>query len=244
MLPFESQKCRLTSRYANRVHPITGAYEFHHGVDLVGIDTQSGDGEKIVAVHDGTVVRSRMVPRATDTGKTWTWGNYIAIQGTDGITIYYCHLNERLAQVGATVRAGDVIGIEGATGQATGVHLHFECRRGNAYVNAAEYLGIANAVGTYDGALLAIKDLARKNVINGPDYWEAHYEDIPYLSLLIVRSADKITKAGTPCADLETALAQLVKAGVCNTPDYWRNNADEVEHLPEFIRKVGGSVCR
>lgn len=242
MLPFESQKCRLTSRYANRIHPITGAYEFHHGVDLVGIDTQSGDGEKIIAVHDGTVVRSRMV--TSKSNATWQWGNYVAIQGTDGITIYYCHLKERLVQVGATVRAGDVIGIEGATGQATGVHLHFECRRGNAYVNAADYIGISNAVGTYDGALIAIDKLGKKKVIDSPDYWKKHYDDIPYLSLFIARSADRIEKAGTPCKDLETALAQLVKAGVINTPDYWRKNANKVDYLPEFIRKVGGSVCR
>lgn len=142
MLPFKSQKCRLTSRYAYRVHPITNKYQFHGGIDLVGVGS-----DQIVAVHDGTVVRSRIVTNKADA--TWQWGEYIAIQGTDGVTIYYCHLKERLVQVGAKVKAGDVIGIQGMTGLATGEHLHFETRRGGTRINAADYLGIKNEAGTY-----------------------------------------------------------------------------------------------
>lgn len=52
---------------------------------------------------------------------------------------------------GQRVRIGDQIGIEGATGQVTGQHLHFEVRRGSERVNAADYLGIPNEPGTYTG---------------------------------------------------------------------------------------------
>ena len=240
MLPFESQKCKLTSRYAYRTHPITGVYKFHPGIDLVGIDTTNGDGEKIVAVHDGTVARSRIVTDKSNA--TWEWGNYIAITGTDGVTIYYCHLQHRLVQAGTKVKAGDVIGIEGATGQATGVHLHFECRRGTTPIDPAEYLGIANAAGTYEGTKVAIEKLAKAKVINTPDYWNAHHGDVEYLDKLIIRAADKIKTAGAPSPNLEAALSRLVIAGVINTPDYWRANANKVQYLPELICKLGGSI--
>ena len=141
-IPYESQKCRLTSAYGYRVHPIHGWKHFHGGIDLVGVGS-----DKIVAVADGTVVRSRIVRDKSNA--TWEWGEYIAIQGTDGVTIYYCHMKERLVSVGAKVKAGDVIGIQGMTGQATGPHLHFECRRGASRINAAQYIGIANVAGTY-----------------------------------------------------------------------------------------------
>ena len=151
MLPFASQKCRLTSRYAYRIHPITGVRHFHGGVDLVGINTDQGIGTEVIAVRSGKVVRSRIVTDRNDA--TWQWGNYVAIAGDDGVTIYYCHLAQRNVKVGQRVNAGDCIGVEGSTGQSTGVHLHFETRRGATRINAADYLGIPNAAGTYTGTI-------------------------------------------------------------------------------------------
>ena len=150
ILPFASQKCRLTSRYAYRIHPITGVRHCHGGVDLVGINTDQGLGEEVIAVQSGKVVRSRIVTNKADA--TWQWGNYVAITGDDGVTIYYCHLAQRNVKVGQRVNAGDCIGVEGSTGQSTGKHLHFETRRGTNRINAADYLGIPNAAGTYTRA--------------------------------------------------------------------------------------------
>lgn len=237
MLPFKCQKCRLTSPYDWRIHPITKIREFHHGVDIVAVG-----GDEVVSVCDGRVVRSRMVLKENDTGNTWQWGNYIAIQGTDGNTIYYCHLAERFAVAGQTVRAGDVIGLQGATGQATGKHLHFEVRRGNEYVNAADYLGIDNKVGTYDEGYTAINKLAKIGVINSPDYWHQHYKDIAHLDTLLIRCADKIKESGKPCDALGVALDKLSKSGIINTPAYWEANAEKVKFLPDLIMKLGGSV--
>lgn len=142
MLPYKSQKCRLTSKFGYRIHPITNRREFHGGVDLVGVGS-----DEIVAVKGGTVVRSRIVTDKSNA--TWQWGNYVAIQGDDGRTIYYCHLAKRLVKQGDKVKAGDCIGIQGSTGQSTGNHLHFEVRKGTNQENAADYLGISNSVGTY-----------------------------------------------------------------------------------------------
>ena len=240
MLPFKSQKCRLTSPYGYRVHPINGWRHFHGGVDLVAIG-----GDEVVSVADGKVVRSRIVTDKSNA--TWEWGEYVAVTGADGVTAYYCHLAKRLVNVGATVKAGDVIGIQGATGQVTGKHLHFECRLGSKHIDAAEYLGIKNTLGTYDGVSVAVDKLARVGVINSPEYWQAHARDLQYLDTLLIRAADRVKgkAVGGDVLDapsLDVALERLVKAGIINTPEYWRTNAERVRYLPDLIRKLGGSV--
>lgn len=235
MLPYKSQKCRLTSRYGYRVHPIHGWRHFHGGIDLVGVG-----GDDIVAVAPGKVVRSRIVTSKADA--TWQWGNYIAVQGVDGVTIYYCHLAKRLVNVGDTVNIGDVIGIEGMTGQVTGKHLHFECRRGSAQIDAAEYIGIDNEVGSYVGLSAALKKLASLGVIDSPDYWLKHSGDLKYVDELIIKSAALITKASPPMSDLTLALERLVQNGAINSPDYWKLNANKIVYLPELIMKLGGAI--
>ena len=235
MLPYKSQKCRLTSKYGYRTHPIRGWRHFHGGVDLVGVGS-----DEVIAVTSGIVVQSRIVTDKTNS--TWEWGEYIAVSGSDGKIIYYCHLKKRLVNVATADKAGDVIGIQGSTGQSTGPHLHFEVRKGTKQISAAEYLGIPNEAGTYDGVLVAIDKLSKAGVVNTPEYWYKHYTDVQYLDLLLARSANCIKKVGAPCATLDEALAKLVKRGIINTPEYWQKNAGRVQYLPELICKLGGCV--
>ncbi len=142
--PYKKGKFRLTGIYGTRRDPFTGAAVAHHGVDLVGIDSK-----EICAVTDGKVVRSRIVTDPAD--RTSQWGEYIAVMAPDGGIVYYCHLSRRLAGVGDTVKRGDVIGVEGATGRATGSHLHLELRHGAEYRDITALLGIPNEVGVYGG---------------------------------------------------------------------------------------------
>ena len=119
--------------------------EFHGGIDFVGIDTFQGKGNLIVAVTSGKVVRSRIVTLYED--DDWKLGHYIVIQGDDGVAAYYCHLLKRLVRVGAYVKAGTVIGIQGVSGDVDKPHLHIEFRQKGARINAAEYLNIKNRRG-------------------------------------------------------------------------------------------------
>lgn len=139
--PFESYKYRMTSPYGQRV--LNGKSEFHGGVDLVGVG-----GTAVCSVCDGTVVQSRIVTDKSNL--TWQWGNYVAVQAKDGTTVYYCHLASRAVNKGDKVKAGQRIGIMGNTGYSFGAHLHFEVRRNNQKINAADYLGIPNKNGTYN----------------------------------------------------------------------------------------------
>ena len=72
-----------------------------------------GDGKIIFAGYEGA------------------YGNKIAIQHPDGTVTWYAHMSEFLKTSG-TVKAGEVIGRIGTTGNTTGPHLHLEVRPGNA----------------------------------------------------------------------------------------------------------------
>lgn len=139
--PFESGKYRLTSPYGQRI--LNGVSQYHNGVDLVGV------GSTVVcSVCDGTVLSSQIITDKSN--RTWEWGNYVSIQASDGAVIYYCHLASRAVKKGDKVKKGQRIGIMGNTGYSFGAHTHFEVRRNNKSINAAEYLGIPNKVGQYN----------------------------------------------------------------------------------------------
>lgn len=129
---------RITSGYG--VRTLNGRSEMHRGVDFVG-----DEDKNVIAVCGGTVRSSTIVTDKSNL--TWQWGNYVAVTGDDGVTVYYCHLQSRAVVRGQQVKAGDVIGIEGATGYVTGRHLHFETRRGTRIVDASAYLGVPNRAG-------------------------------------------------------------------------------------------------
>jgi hypothetical protein len=74
----------------------------------------------------------------------------VAVQAGDGTVHYYCHLASRAVKYGDKIKKGQRIGIMGNTGYSFGAHLHFEVRRNNKAINAADYLGIPNKGGQYN----------------------------------------------------------------------------------------------
>jgi murein DD-endopeptidase MepM/ murein hydrolase activator NlpD len=98
----------------------------HKGVDLAG-----ASGDNICAVDDGVV---------TFAGSSGTYGNLIKLSHGNGYETYYAHCSKLLVSVGDTVKKGDVIGLVGQTGRASGPHLHFEVRLYGAVKNPMDYL--------------------------------------------------------------------------------------------------------
>lgn len=84
----------------------------HKGIDIAG-----KINSPVFAVDDGTVEKSYYSD---------SYGNVIFIQHQNKYVTVYGHLNSRLVSEGQRVKKGDIIGKMGRTGQATGVHLHFE----------------------------------------------------------------------------------------------------------------------
>lgn len=105
---------RITSKYAMRVHPITGQYKLHTGVDI-----GAPEGANFVAANDGIVVKAEKNP---------AYGNMVIIDHGGGISTLYAHGSEILVQVGQTVKRGEAVLKVGSTGYSTGPHAHFEVR--------------------------------------------------------------------------------------------------------------------
>lgn len=94
--------------------------KLHEGLDIGG----TGYGSPIKAANNGVIVQS---------GYTGTNGNFIVIKHSNGYHTMYAHMATRYKGVGETVYAGDVIGLMGKSGFATGVHLHFALYNGMPY---------------------------------------------------------------------------------------------------------------
>lgn len=170
IIPFESGKARITSRYAMRT--LSGKTAFHYGYDMVGVGSTN-----VVAAVSGTVVSSTMITNRSNL--TWEWGNYVCIKGIDGYYYYYCHLAQRLVNVGQTIPAGHVIGIQGHTGAAQGDHLHFEVRKSDRTTQVCPQIsiGVPNQINTFDNTMNFVANIVPEhidityNVYSGGRWW-------------------------------------------------------------------------
>lgn len=84
-----------------------------------GLDFAARTGTPAMAASHGTV---------TFSGFDDSYGNVVRVLDANGIATWYAHLDQRLVGHGSRVRAGDVVGLIGQTGNTTGPHLHFEVR--------------------------------------------------------------------------------------------------------------------
>lgn len=103
---------RISSRFTKkRYHPVLKRYKAHLGTDYA-----APSGTPIVAVGDGTVIKS-----------SYTSGNgkYVKIRHNGTYETQYLHMSKRAVKVGEYVTQGQVIGYVGSTGLATGPHVCF-----------------------------------------------------------------------------------------------------------------------
>lgn len=108
---------RVTSSFSNsRKHPVYGFHRAHTGVDF-GAPT----GTRVKATGDASVVFA---------GRKGGYGNLVILRHTNGYETYYAHLSAFASGIrkGIAVSQGQNIGYVGATGTATGPHLHYEVR--------------------------------------------------------------------------------------------------------------------
>jgi murein DD-endopeptidase MepM/ murein hydrolase activator NlpD len=96
-----------------------------------GIDIARPSDRTIKAADNGVVVSA---------GWGGGYGNKIVIDHRNGYRTLYGHMSSLKVKVGQTVSKGTAIGIMGATGDATGVHLHFEVYKNGSLVNPLSYL--------------------------------------------------------------------------------------------------------
>jgi murein DD-endopeptidase MepM/ murein hydrolase activator NlpD len=107
---------RVSSGFGMRVHPFLRQWRAHRGIDYA-----APAGTRVRAVGDGVVEFA---------GARGGYGNMVVVRHYGQYSTAYAHLSRiaRGAQRGARVAQGDVLGLVGRTGWATGPHLHYEFR--------------------------------------------------------------------------------------------------------------------
>lgn len=117
---------KITSKFGNRIHPVTKLKSFHNGIDFAG-----KIGEPVLAPDGGKV---------SGVYFTKNGGNTLIIELDCGLQSRMCHLNKVLVKVGQTVCRGELVAECGSTGIGTGPHLHFGIKKNGEYVDPELYL--------------------------------------------------------------------------------------------------------
>ena len=116
----------ISSYFGKRTDPFTGKAANHTGIDFAG-----KHGAEIIAVADGVVTWS---------ADRYGYGIMVEINHGSGYATRYAHNSENLVSVGDEVKKGQVVGLMGETGRATGPNLHFEVLHNGNRVNPVKFI--------------------------------------------------------------------------------------------------------
>ena len=104
-----------------------GFWSGHRAIDIANLS-----GTPVVAADTGYVVLAGR--------DTWGYGNQLLVDHGNGFLTFYAHMNTMYVRAGDVVEKGQQIGAMGATGQATGPHLHFEIWEDGVAQDPLDYL--------------------------------------------------------------------------------------------------------
>ena len=116
----------ITSSYGYRIHPITGNYSLHNGVDL--------------AIYQGAPIYATKSGYVSTATYNYVYGYYVTINHMDGYSSLYGHMTNYTVSEGEYVTRGQIIGYVGSTGWSTGSHLHFTIYYNGSTVNPMDYV--------------------------------------------------------------------------------------------------------
>jgi murein DD-endopeptidase MepM/ murein hydrolase activator NlpD len=116
----------LSSSTGNRADPFTGEKDYHPGLDI-----SADKGDPVYSTANGKVVNA---------SAAGNYGNLVIIDHGYGLETRYGHLSAFKVKVGQEVKRGDLLGLVGSTGRATGAHLHYEVRANGRILNPLQLL--------------------------------------------------------------------------------------------------------
>jgi murein DD-endopeptidase MepM/ murein hydrolase activator NlpD len=120
-----------------RTGSVSSFYGARDGKFHDGLDIRASSGTPIYAARDGVVIYSGRGIRG--------YGNVVIIRHDSALATIYAHNRRNLARRGQTIRQGALIAYVGATGHATGPHLHFEVRRNEMPQDPIYFLPLAGS---------------------------------------------------------------------------------------------------
>ena len=129
--PLKGVRGRVTAPYGPSIHPFTGEWYLHMGLDL-----GYGMGQPIVATANGKVI----VKDYQENG----FGNFLVIQHKYGFDTKYAHLQNVYVKEGQEVKQGEIIGTMGNSGLSDGPHLHYEVRIGSQVLDPAKFINMTD----------------------------------------------------------------------------------------------------
>jgi murein DD-endopeptidase MepM/ murein hydrolase activator NlpD len=102
-----------------------------------GVDLKAGTGTPVASINSGRVVL---------TGEHFFIGLFVVVDHGGAVQSMYFHLDKILVQQGDKVAKGRVVGLVGATGRATGPHLHFGIRINGARIDPQQFMKVNEAM--------------------------------------------------------------------------------------------------
>jgi murein DD-endopeptidase MepM/ murein hydrolase activator NlpD len=201
----QNKAWKITSKFGWRIHPKTGVKKHHNGVDI----WQAKEPSYLEACFDGKVVGiststdpngagNRVVVQSTVMGKKITWTYFHMINGSIKV------------KVGQRITAGTVVGKMGATGFATGKHVHWEIWKG--HLKSQPLAGFATGKGFYDPMKFIVAAIEWEKV--NLEAALATADDAPVQPLAVhgpvKKASAKVVKALVTKTPLDPAVAVLV----------------------------------
>lgn len=129
--PLKDVRGWVTTPFGPAIHPFTGQWYLHKGIDIA-----QRLGTPVVATANGKV--SKVDYEALG------YGHYVDLKHNYGFSTRYGHLSRSFVTKGQDVVRGQVIAALGASGLATGPHLHYEVRIGTQVVDPGKYLSFSS----------------------------------------------------------------------------------------------------
>jgi hypothetical protein len=129
--PLKGVRGRVTNPYGPAIHPFTGEWYLHKGLDI-----GYGMGAPIVATANGKIIAKDYEEHG--------YGNYLVIQHKYGFDTKYAHMQNIYVKAGQVVKQGEIIGTMGNSGLSDGPHLHYEVRIGSQVLDPAKFINMTD----------------------------------------------------------------------------------------------------
>ncbi|MBO7131149.1 MAG: M23 family metallopeptidase [Fibrobacterales bacterium] len=119
---------RITSEFGYRIHPVTGMFKQHAGMDIA-----DAPWTPVLATADGVVAEVSNRPESF-------YGKLVRVDHENGYQTLYAHLASAAVKPGQFIQRHQLVGYMGSTGRVTGTHLHYEVRRDGQPVDPRRFI--------------------------------------------------------------------------------------------------------